>query len=133
MKEEFEDTKGVIRIRKSKKNRQHNGQKKKDKRTNNDLQNIHIQCLISTLDIQCKYYNLFIFDFIYIIIDHLFILYTYIYIFFITPKWQLIVYLYLAKFIYLKQYDVKWILTHNVSKYRILTTYVNPYYILFRK
>jgi len=28
---EFEDTKRVIRIRKSKKNRQHNGQKKKDK------------------------------------------------------------------------------------------------------
>jgi hypothetical protein len=28
-KEEFEDTKGVIRIRISKKNRQHNGQKKK--------------------------------------------------------------------------------------------------------
>jgi len=27
--EEFEDTKGVIRIRKSKKNRQQNGQKKK--------------------------------------------------------------------------------------------------------
>jgi len=27
--EVFEDTKGVIRIRKSKKNRQHNGQKKK--------------------------------------------------------------------------------------------------------
>jgi hypothetical protein len=52
MKEEFEDTKGVIRIRKSKNNRQHNGQKKKDKRTNNDLQNIHIQCLISTLDNQ---------------------------------------------------------------------------------
>ena len=40
MIEEFEDTKGVIRIRKSKKSRQHNGQKKKDKRTNNDLQNI---------------------------------------------------------------------------------------------
>ena len=38
--QEFEDTKGVIRIRKSKKDRQHNGQKKKDKRTNNDLQNI---------------------------------------------------------------------------------------------
>ena len=36
--EEFEDTKGVIRICKSKKNRQHNGQKKNDKRTNN-LQN----------------------------------------------------------------------------------------------
>jgi len=33
-------TKEVIRIRKSKKDRQHNGQKKKDKRTNNDLQNI---------------------------------------------------------------------------------------------
>jgi hypothetical protein len=38
--EELEDTKGVIRIRKSKKNRKHNGQKKKDKRTNNHLQNI---------------------------------------------------------------------------------------------
>jgi len=43
MEEEFEDTKGVIRIRKSKKNRQHNGQKKKYKRTNNDLQNIYIK------------------------------------------------------------------------------------------
>jgi hypothetical protein len=42
-KEEFEDTKGVIRIRKSKKNRQHNEQKKKYKRTNNDLQNKHIK------------------------------------------------------------------------------------------
>jgi hypothetical protein len=30
-KEEFEDTKGLIRIRISKKNRQHNGQQKKDK------------------------------------------------------------------------------------------------------
>ena len=40
-KEEFEDTKGVIRIRISKKNRQHNGNKKKYKRTNNDPQNIH--------------------------------------------------------------------------------------------
>jgi hypothetical protein len=39
--EEFEDTKGVIRICISKKNRQPNGQKKKEKRTNNDLQNIH--------------------------------------------------------------------------------------------
>ena len=38
--EEFEDTKGVIRNRKSMKNRQHNGQKKKYKRTNNHLQNI---------------------------------------------------------------------------------------------
>jgi hypothetical protein len=37
--EELEDTKGVIKIRKSKKDKQHNGygQKKKDKRTNNDL------------------------------------------------------------------------------------------------
>jgi hypothetical protein len=31
--EEFEDTKGAIRIRISKKNRQHNCQMKKDKRT----------------------------------------------------------------------------------------------------
>jgi hypothetical protein len=30
----------VIRIRKSKKNKQYNGQKKKDTRTNNDLQNV---------------------------------------------------------------------------------------------
>ena len=35
-----------IRIRISKKNRQHNGQKKKYKRTNNDLQNIHIKLKI---------------------------------------------------------------------------------------
>jgi hypothetical protein len=38
--------KGVIRIRISKKNRQHNGQKKKDKRTNINLQNIHIKLKI---------------------------------------------------------------------------------------
>ena len=38
--EEFEDTKGVIIICISKKERQHNGQEKKDRRTNNDLQNI---------------------------------------------------------------------------------------------
>ena len=38
MQEEFDDTKGVIRIRLSKKKkRQHNGQKKKYKGTNNDL------------------------------------------------------------------------------------------------
>ena len=43
MQEEFEDTKGVIRICKSKKDRQHNDQKIKYKRTNNDLQNIHIK------------------------------------------------------------------------------------------
>ena len=35
VQEEFEE--GVIRIRISKKDRQHNGQKKKNKRTNNDL------------------------------------------------------------------------------------------------
>ena len=46
LEKEFEDTKGVIRNRKSKKNKQHNGQKKKYKRTNNDLQNIHIQLKI---------------------------------------------------------------------------------------
>jgi hypothetical protein len=40
LKEEFKDIKGGIRIRISKTNRQHNGQKKKYKRTNNDLQNI---------------------------------------------------------------------------------------------
>ena len=45
-KEEFEDTKGVIRIRISKKNRQHNGQKKKGQKENNDLQNIHIKLKI---------------------------------------------------------------------------------------
>jgi hypothetical protein len=44
--EEFEDTKGANRIRISKKNRQHNGQKKEYKRTNNDQQNIHIKLKI---------------------------------------------------------------------------------------
>ena len=39
LSEMFEDTKGIIISRKSK-DRQHNGQKKKDKRTNHDLQNI---------------------------------------------------------------------------------------------
>ena len=42
--DEFGDTKGVIRS--SKKDRQHNYQKKKDKRTNNDQQNIHIKLKI---------------------------------------------------------------------------------------
>ena len=37
------NVKGVIRMRKSKKNKQHNGQKKKNKRTNNDLQSKHIK------------------------------------------------------------------------------------------
>jgi hypothetical protein len=35
-----------VRIRKSKKDRKHNGQKKKYKRTNNDLQNIYIKLKI---------------------------------------------------------------------------------------
>jgi hypothetical protein len=39
MKERIADTKGVIKSRKSK-DRQHNGQKKKNKRTNNAIQNI---------------------------------------------------------------------------------------------
>ena len=38
--EDFEDTKGIIRIRKSRKDRKHNGQNKKEIRTNNDLQSI---------------------------------------------------------------------------------------------
>ena len=38
--EEFKDTKEVIRILISKKDRQHSGQKKNYRRTNNDLQNI---------------------------------------------------------------------------------------------
>ena len=46
VEEEFEDTKGAIRIRTSKKNRQHNDQKKEYKRTNNSLQNIHIKLKI---------------------------------------------------------------------------------------
>ena len=47
LQEDFEDTKGVIVIRKSKKNRQQNGQKKKNKRTNSDLQNIYIKLKIA--------------------------------------------------------------------------------------
>ena len=46
MQEEIEDTKGVIRIRISKKNRQQNGQKKINKMTKNDLQDIHIKLKI---------------------------------------------------------------------------------------
>jgi hypothetical protein len=46
MQEEFGDSKGVIRIRTSKKNRQHNGQRKWVKRTDNDIQNIYIKLKI---------------------------------------------------------------------------------------
>jgi hypothetical protein len=42
----FKDIKGAIRIRISKKNRQHTGQKKKYKRTNNDLQNNIISTVV---------------------------------------------------------------------------------------
>ena len=41
--EEFQDTKGVIRIRISEKNRQHYDQKKKYKNANNELQNTKIE------------------------------------------------------------------------------------------
>jgi hypothetical protein len=46
--------KGVIRIRISKKNRKHNGQKKKYKRTNNNLQNIHIKLKITGGKLRCS-------------------------------------------------------------------------------
>jgi len=46
MQEEFEDIKGLIRICKSKTDRQNTVQKKKNKRTNNDLQSIHIKLKI---------------------------------------------------------------------------------------
>jgi hypothetical protein len=42
----WRDQREVIRIRKSNQDKQHNGQKKKYKRTNNDLQNIHIKLKI---------------------------------------------------------------------------------------
>ena len=44
--EKFEDAKEVIRISITKKNRQHNGQKKKYERANNEPQNIHIKLKI---------------------------------------------------------------------------------------
>jgi len=46
VKKGFEDTKEAIRNRISKKNREHNGQKKKYKWTNNDRPNIHIKLKI---------------------------------------------------------------------------------------
>jgi hypothetical protein len=46
-KEKFEDIKGIIRICKPKKDRQHNGQGKRDEMTKNDLQNIHIKLQIN--------------------------------------------------------------------------------------
>ena len=50
MQEEFEDTKGVIRIRKSKKNRQHNGQKKKYKRTSKSFCQIETVCCMQLVN-----------------------------------------------------------------------------------
>jgi hypothetical protein len=44
--EKFDDAKELIRNRNSKKDRQHNDKKKQDKRTNNDLQNMHIKLKI---------------------------------------------------------------------------------------
>jgi hypothetical protein len=41
MQEGFEDTKRVIRIRKSKKNRQHNGQKKRSKDKQRSIKHTH--------------------------------------------------------------------------------------------
>ena len=45
-REEFKDTEGVIRISISKKNRQHNGQPKKFKRTKNDLPKIEFKLMV---------------------------------------------------------------------------------------
>ena len=45
-KEEFQDTKGAIRIRISKKNDRTMAKRKKYKKTNNDLQNVHIKLKI---------------------------------------------------------------------------------------
>ena len=51
LQEEFEDNKGAIRILISQKKRQSNGQRKKYKRTNNDLQNIHMKLKFPTTGI----------------------------------------------------------------------------------
>ena len=52
-KDIFENTTGVIRSRRAKKDRQRNDQKKKDKRINNDLQNT----IQKTKDLHCVYLN----------------------------------------------------------------------------
>ena len=51
MQEEFEDTKGLIRICKSKKNRQHNDQKKKYKK---DKQRSTKQSLLLVITLSCS-------------------------------------------------------------------------------
>ena len=50
MQEEFEDTKGVIRIRKSKKSREHNGVKKKYKRTSKSFCQIETVCFMQLVN-----------------------------------------------------------------------------------
>jgi hypothetical protein len=61
--EEFEDTKGVIRICKSKRDRQHHSQKEEDKRTNNDLHSIHIKLnIVFSLGTKISTWNDFLFD-----------------------------------------------------------------------
>jgi hypothetical protein len=47
--EEFEDTKGVIRIRISKKNRLHNGQKEKVQKDKHDLHTLEDIAIITIL------------------------------------------------------------------------------------
>jgi 2-oxo-4-hydroxy-4-carboxy--5-ureidoimidazoline (OHCU) decarboxylase len=66
----FEDTKGVIRIRKSKKNRQRNGQNKKENRTNIDLQNITRVQLRCSGRVNSSYVILFAFPFIKVLLDN---------------------------------------------------------------
>ena len=53
LQSEFDDTKGVIRNRKTKKKRQHNGKAKIDKRTNDDLQSINIKLKIEYRSLTC--------------------------------------------------------------------------------
>ena len=48
--EEFEDTKGATRIRKSKKNRQYNGKRKQTKGKNNDICKHLIETEMSTCE-----------------------------------------------------------------------------------
>ena len=55
LKEEIKDTRGVIRIHKSKNDRQHDDKKINDKRTNNDLHiKIKIEKCLLTLN-TCKH------------------------------------------------------------------------------
>jgi hypothetical protein len=62
----FEDTKGTIRIRISKKNRQHNGRKKKYKGTNNDLVIILKNYITKVIVTLVKNHSLFYVFLIYI-------------------------------------------------------------------